>query len=68
MYPTSDGANGDMIVTNGAGAMSFATPLSTFLQLTDTPSAFTSAGSFFVRVNSGATALEFTQDVDDGTF
>jgi hypothetical protein len=39
-----------------------------FLQLNDVPSAYTASGGFFVRVNSGATALEFTQDIDDGTF
>lgn len=31
----------------------------TFIGLTDTPSAFTSAGGQFVKVNPGATALEF---------
>jgi hypothetical protein len=39
-----------------------------FIQLNDVPSAYTASGNFFVRVNSGATALEFTQDVDDGSF
>ena len=42
--------------------------VTTFTALSDTPSAFTSSAGFFVRVNSGATALEFSQDVDDGTF
>lgn len=31
----------------------------TFLSLTDTPSAYTSSGSFLLRVNAGATAVEF---------
>jgi hypothetical protein len=31
----------------------------TFIALTDTPASFTSAGGRFVKVNSGATALEF---------
>jgi len=36
-----------------------------FTDLTDTPSTFSGAGSYFVRVNSGATALEFLpQDPD----
>lgn len=42
--------------------------VTTFIQLNDVPSAYTASGGFFVRVNSGATALEFTQDIDDGTF
>lgn len=42
--------------------------VTSFVQLNDVPSAYTSSGGFFVRVNAGATALEFTQDVDDGTF
>jgi hypothetical protein len=39
-----------------------------FIQLNDVPTSYTAKGGFFVRVNSGATALEFTQDIDDGTF
>lgn len=35
------------------------TILTTFTALTDTPASFTSAGGRFVKVNSGATALEF---------
>ena len=38
-------------------ALEFVDP--TFLALTDTPSSFTGAGSKLVKVNSGATALEF---------
>ena len=34
---------------------------STFLGLTDTPSAFTDKGLYDVRVNSGADAVEFVQ-------
>jgi hypothetical protein len=44
------------------------TGVTSFVQLNDVPSAYTASGGFFVRVNSGATALEFTQDIDDGTF
>ena len=44
------------------------TGVTTFIALNDVPSAYTASGGFFVRVNSGATALEFTQDIDDGTF
>jgi hypothetical protein len=35
------------------------TIITTFLALTDTPNAYTSAGGRFVKVNAGATALEF---------
>lgn len=42
--------------------------VTTFIALNDTPANFTSSGGFFLRVNSGANAVEFTQDVDDGTF
>jgi len=39
-----------------------------FVSLNDTPANFTGSGSFFVKVNAGATALEYVQDIDDGTF
>lgn len=42
--------------------------VTTFIALNDTPVAFTGSGGYFLRVNAGATALEFTQDIDDGTF
>lgn len=71
-YPAADGTAGQVLVTDGDGVLSFATAsssgVSTFAALTDTPADFTGAGSFFVRVNSAATALEFSQDVDDGSF
>lgn len=35
------------------------TTVSTFLQLTDTPATFSGSGGRFVKVNAGATALEF---------
>lgn len=70
-WPVADGTNGQVLVTDGAGNLSFVTSSSgvtTFTALTDTPSAFTGAAGYYVKVNSGATALEFSQDVDDGTF
>jgi hypothetical protein len=70
-HPTADGTNGQVLVTNGSGVLSFATPSSgvtTFVALTDVPASFTGSGGYYVKVNSGATALEFSQDVDDGTF
>ena len=44
------------------------TGVTAFIQLNDVPATYTAQSGFFVRVNSGATALEFTQDIDDGTF
>lgn len=38
-------------------------PAATFLNLTDTPGAYAGAGSQLVRVNAGATALEFVSGV-----
>lgn len=57
--------------SSGTGLWAAAAPgsgVTAFIQLNDVPAAYTSSGGFFVRVNSGATALEFTQDIDDGTF
>lgn len=70
-YPTADGTNGYVLTTNGAGVLSWSAQSSgvtTFVALTDTPSAFTGSAGYYVKVNSGATALEFSQDVDDGSF
>ena len=39
-----------------------------FTQLNDVPNSYSGKGSYWVRVNAGASALEFTQDIDDGTF
>lgn len=44
------------------------TLVTAFTGLSDVPSSYTGTGGYFVRVNAGATALEFSQDVDDGTF
>jgi hypothetical protein len=70
-YPDADGTANQVLVTDGDGVLSWATQSSgvtTFVALTDTPSSFTGSGGYYVKVNSGATALEFSQDVDDGTF
>lgn len=42
--------------------------VTTFAALNDTPVNFTGAGGNFVKVNSGATALEFVSEIDGGTF
>jgi len=61
----SDGTNGQVLTTDGAGNFSFTTVSSggsgatTFLQLTDTPSSFGTAGQV-ATVNSTADGLEFT--------
>ena len=39
-----------------------------FTQLNDVPSSYSTKGLFHVRVNEAASALEFVQDIDDGTF
>lgn len=44
------------------------TGVTSFIALNDTPVAYTGAGNYWVRVNGSGTALEFTQDLDDGTF
>jgi hypothetical protein len=46
-------------VSGGGGG----TAATTFLALTDTPANYTSAGSRFVKVNSGATGLEFVAGI-----
>ena len=43
-----------------------ATP--TFLELSDTPSAYTAKAGFFAKVNSGENAIEFSDVIDGGTF
>lgn len=44
------------------------TGVTQFVSLNDTPANFTGSGGFFVKVNSGATALEFVSGIDGGTF
>lgn len=42
--------------------------VTTFIALSDTPSNFTGAAGRFVKVNAGASALEFVDGVDGGTY
>lgn len=42
--------------------------VTTFVALNDTPASFSGAGGFIVKVNAGATALEFVNGIDGGTF
>jgi len=39
-----------------------------FVALNDTPSSFSGTGGYFAKVNSGATAIEFVNGIDGGTF
>ena len=62
VFPTADGTNGQIIVTDGAGNLSFtnqAAGVTTFAGLTDTPSSLSGQGGKIVQVNAGGTALEF---------
>ena len=70
-WPTADGTSAQVLTTDGSGNLSWATQSSgvtAFTGLTDVPSSFTGSAGYYVKVNSGASALEFSQDVDDGTF
>ena len=42
--------------------------VTTFIACNDTPANYTAAAGAFVRVNSGATGLEFVIGIDGGTF
>ena len=39
-----------------------------FTGLNDVPASYSGANNYYVKVNNGATALEFSQHIDDGTF
>jgi hypothetical protein len=58
----SVGTNGQVLSVDGSGNLEWITITATttnFLTLPDTPSSFTGAGGNFVKVNSGATGVEF---------
>ena len=59
---TYDAGSGKWV--NGAPG----TGVTAFTQLNDVPSSYSGQALKWVRVNSGATALEFVTDIDDGTF
>lgn len=64
-WPQTDGTAGYVLSTNGSGTLSWVAQTggtSTFLGLTDTPSSFAGSGGYFVKVNTGASALEFVAD------
>lgn len=39
-----------------------------FTGLNDVPNSYSGSNNYYVKVNNGATALEFSQHIDDGTF
>ncbi len=63
-------ANGQVLVYRDGVFEMEAPPsgVTTFIALTDTPANFTGAAGRFVKVNSGASALEFVDGVDGGTY
>lgn len=65
-------SNGQVLTWNNSTtqweAAASAGGVTAFTQLNDVPNSYTSQGLKFVRVNAGATALEFVSDIDDGTF
>lgn len=66
----TDAANGQVLIYRDGVFEMEAIPsgVTTFIALTDTPAAFTGAAGRFVKVNSGATALEFVDGIDGGTY
>lgn len=68
---TTSQSNGDVVVWNSSVSrwVNLASSVlvggggaTTFLGLTDTPSTYTGASSYFVKVNSAGTAVEFSSD------
>ena len=58
-YPTHDGTAGQFIQTDGSGALTFGTAADDFLDLADTPSAYTGNNGKGVLVKADGTGLEF---------
>lgn len=67
--PATGTTNGGKVLTAGAtaGSLSWAAPVTSFVNLTDTPANYTNQKGKLVAVNSGATALEFINSLDCGT-
>jgi hypothetical protein len=61
---TYDSATG---VITGPDLTSYSTAKA-FTGLNDVPNTYSGANNYYVKVNNGATALEFTNHIDDGTF
>lgn len=67
--PATGTTNGGKVLTAGAtaGSLSWADPVTSFVNLTDTPANYTSQGGKLVAVKSNATGLEFINSLDCGT-
>lgn len=63
-------ANGQVLIYRDGVFEMEAIPsgVTTFIALSDTPANFTGAAGRFVKVNVGATALEFVDGIDGGTY
>ena len=64
---TDGAANNDKLVTQGY-VDDAVSGVNEFIELTDTPAAYTGEAYSLVRVNAGATALEFMAGIDGGSF
>lgn len=65
------GASNGQVLVYRSGTFVMEAPgsgVTTFVALTDTPANFTGAAGRFVKVNAGATALEFVDGIDGGSF
>ena len=63
-------ANGQVLIYRDGVFEMEAIPsgVTTFIALSDTPANFTGAAGRFVKVNAGATGLEFVNGIDGGTY
>lgn len=63
-------ANGQVLIYRDGVFKMEAIPsgVTTFIALSDTPANFTGAAGRFVKVNASATALEFVDGIDGGTY
>ena len=72
--PIADGANGQILTTDGAGNVTFADAIgggggtSTFLGLTDTPSSYTGGANQLVGVTPTEDGLGFTNEIQISEF
>ena len=63
-------ANGQVLIYRDGMFEMEAIPsgVTTFIALSDTPANFTGAAGRFVKVNAGASGLEFVDGIDGGTY
>lgn len=66
----TDAANGQVLIYRDGMFEMEAIPsgVTTFIALSDTPANFTGAAGRFVKVNAGASGLEFVDGIDGGTY